>query len=108
MGESCLKAFETKKLPNFDVSTSSQNSDLDQEQPNETEQKAQTANTTRATEWGLKKFDKWCEKRAIKIDLKTTALKELNLRYSVNHFSVLFSHLNVRNAFKVEDVDFRA
>ena len=23
----------------------------------------------RATEWGVKKFDKWCEKRKIKVDL---------------------------------------
>ena len=32
----------------------------------------------KATEWGLKKFDKWCEKRAIKVDLKTIDKKELN------------------------------
>ena len=27
---------------------------------------------------GLKKFDKWCEKRAIKVDLKTIDKKELD------------------------------
>ena len=37
----------------------------------------QAKNTKRATGWGLKKFDKWCEKRAIKTDLKTIAPKEL-------------------------------
>ena len=42
------------------------------------EQKAQAKSTKKATEWGLKKFDKWCEKRAIKVDLKTIDKKELN------------------------------
>ena len=42
---------------------------LGQEQLNEIEQKAQAKSTKKATEWGLKKFDKWCKKRAIKVDL---------------------------------------
>ena len=54
---------------NFDVLTCSQGSDLGQEQLNEIQQKAQAKTTKKATEWGLKKFDKWCEKRAIKVDL---------------------------------------
>ena len=72
--ESFLKAFEIEELPNFVVF--SQNSDLDQEQLNEIEKKAQAKNTKRATEWELKRFNNWCDKRAIKIDLKTIAPKE--------------------------------
>ena len=60
-----------EETPNFDVLTCSQGSDLGQEQLNEIEQKAQAKSTKKATEWGLKKFDKWCEMRAIKVDLKT-------------------------------------
>ena len=67
-----------EETPNFDVLTCSQSSDLGQEQLNEIEQKAQAKSTKKATEWGLKKFDKWCEKRAIKVDLKTIDKKELN------------------------------
>ena len=51
-----------EETPNFDVLTSSQGSDLGQEQLNEIQQKAQAKTTKKATEWGLKKFDKWCEK----------------------------------------------
>ena len=40
---------------------SSQNWDLDNEQLDEIEPKAQAKNTKRATEWGVKKFEKWCE-----------------------------------------------
>ena len=57
------------ETPNFDVLTCSLGSDLGQEQLNEIEQKAQAKSTKKATEWGLKKFDKWCEKRVIKVDL---------------------------------------
>ena len=72
------EAIEMEETPNFDVLTCSQSSDLGQEQLNEIEQKAQAKSTKKATEWGLKKFDKWCEKRAIKVDLKTIDKKELN------------------------------
>ena len=58
-----------EETPNFDVLTRSQGSDLGQEQLNEIEQKAQAKSAKKVTEWGLKKFDKWCEKRAIKVDL---------------------------------------
>ena len=67
-----------EKYPSFDLIINSQNSDLDQEQLDEIVKKAQVKNTKRATDWGLKKFEKLCEKRAIKIDLKTVAPKELN------------------------------
>ena len=56
-----------EETPNFDALTCSQGSDLGQEQLNEIEQKAQAKSTKKATEWRLKKFDKWCEKRAIKV-----------------------------------------
>ena len=58
-----------EETPNFDVLTCIQGSDLGQEQLNETQQKAQAKTKKKATEWGLKKFDKWCKKRAIKVDL---------------------------------------
>ena len=51
-----------EELPNFQL-FSSQNSDLDNEQLDEIEQKAQAKNTKKATEWGVKKFEKWWEKR---------------------------------------------
>ena len=70
-----------EETPNFDILTCSQSSDLGQEQLNEIEQKAQAKSTKKATEWGLKKFDKWCEKRAIKVDLKTIDKKELTRFY---------------------------
>ena len=50
---------------------SSQNSDLDNEQLDEIEQKAQAKNTKKATEWGVKKFEERCDKRKISVDLKT-------------------------------------
>ena len=60
------------ELPNFQL-FSSKNSDLDKLQLDEIGQKAQAKNTTRATEWRVKKFDKWCEKRKITVDLKTVS-----------------------------------
>ena len=61
-----------KEVRNFQH-FSSQNSDLDNEQVDEIGQKAQAKNTKRATEWGVKKFDKWCEKRKISVELKTVS-----------------------------------
>ena len=66
-----------EETPNFDILTS-QGSDLGQEQLNEIEQKAQAISTKKATEWWLQKFDKWCEKKAINVDLKRIDKKELN------------------------------
>ena len=60
-----------EEVPNNSQLFSSQNSDLDNEQLDEIEQKAQAKNTKRATEWGVKKFGKWCEKLKITVDLKT-------------------------------------
>ena len=57
---------------------STQNSDLNNEQLNEIEQKAQAKNTKKATEWGVKKFDKWCYKGKISVDLKTVSPTDLN------------------------------
>ena len=48
------EAFEMEETLNFDVLTCSQGSDLDQEQLNEIEQKAQAKSTKKATEWGQK------------------------------------------------------
>ena len=56
---------------------SSQNSDLNNEQLDEIEQKAQAKNTKKATEWGMKMFDKWCDKRKISVDLKTVTPTDL-------------------------------
>ena len=66
-----------EELPNFHL-FSSQNSDLDNEQLDEIEQKAQAKNTKRATEWGVKKFEKRCEKRKITVDLKTVNATDLS------------------------------
>ena len=57
-----------EEVPNFQL-FSSQNSDLDNEQLDEIGQKAQAKNTKRAAEWGVKKFDKCCEKRKNTVDL---------------------------------------
>ena len=56
---------------------SSQKSDLNNEQLDEIEQKAQAKNTKKATEWGMKMFDKWCDKRKISVDLKTVSPTDL-------------------------------
>ena len=69
--------FKTEEVPNFQL-FSSQNSDLDNEQLDEIEEKAQAKNTKRATEWGVKKFVKWCEKRKITVDLKTVSATDLS------------------------------
>ena len=61
-----------EEVPNFQL-FSSQNSDLDNEQLDEIGHKPQAKNTKRATEWGIEKFDKWCEKRKITVDLKTVS-----------------------------------
>ena len=67
-----------EKVPNFQH-LSRQNSDLDNEQVDEIRQKAQAKNTKRATEWGAKMFDKWCEKIKISVELKTVRLKSNGL-----------------------------
>ena len=64
-------------VPNFQL-FSSQNSDLDNEQLDEIEQKAEAKNTKRATEWGVKKVEKWCEKRKITVNRKTVSATDLS------------------------------
>ena len=66
-----------EEVPNFQL-FSSQNSDLDNEQLDEIEQNAQAKNTKRATEWGVKKIEKWREKRKITVDLKTVSATDLS------------------------------
>ena len=66
-----------EEVPNFQL-FSSQNSHLDNEQLDEIGQKPQAKNTKRATEWGIEKFDKWCEKRKITVDLKTVRPTDLS------------------------------
>ena len=46
----------------------SQNSDLGLQDLDKLEAKAQAENTKRATNWGIKKFDKWCDKQKLKVD----------------------------------------
>ena len=58
--------FKKEEVPTFQL-FSSQNSDLDNEQLDEIEKKAQAKNIKRATDWGVKKFEKWCEKRKITV-----------------------------------------
>ena len=67
-----------EEVPNFQL-FSSQNSGLDNEQLDEIGQKAQAKTHKRATEWGVKKFDKWCEKRKITVDLKTVSPTDVSV-----------------------------
>ena len=53
---------------------STQNSDLVNEQLDEIGQKAKAKNTKRATEWGVKMFEKWCDKGKITVDLKAVSI----------------------------------
>ena len=57
---------------------SSQNSDLGLEDLDKLEAKGQAENTKRATSWGIKKFEKWCDKRRLKVDFNCVTPVELN------------------------------
>ena len=57
---------------------SSQNSDLGLEDLDKLEAKGQAENTKRATSWGIKKFEKWCNKRKLKVDFNCVTPVELN------------------------------
>ena len=61
-----------------EVKDSSQNSDLGKEESDKIEAQAQAENTKRATSWGIKKFEKWCEKRQLNVDLNSVTSAELN------------------------------
>ena len=78
--------FGDFEVPNFQL-FSSQNSDLDNEQLDEIEQKAQARNIKKTTERGVRKFEKWCEKREITVDLKTASLSPTNLSEILRKFS---------------------
>ena len=56
---------------------SSQNSDLGLEDLDKLT-KGQAENTKRATSWGIKKFEKWCDKRKLKVDFNCVTPVELN------------------------------
>ena len=56
----------------------SQNSDLGLQDLDKLEAKAQAENTKRATNWGIKKFEKWCDKRKLKVDFNCVTPAELN------------------------------
>ena len=58
---------------------SSQNSDLGLEDLDKLEAKGQAENTKRATSWGIKKFEKWCDKRKLKADFNCVTPVELKL-----------------------------
>ena len=55
---------------------SGQNSDLGLEDLDKLE--GQAENTKRATSWGIKKFEKWCDKRKLKVDFNCVTPVELN------------------------------
>ena len=52
--------------------------DFDNEQLDEIEQKAQAKHTKKTTERGVRKFEKWCEKRKNTLDLKTVSPTDLS------------------------------
>ena len=56
----------------------SQNSDLGLEDLDKLEAKGQAENTKRATFVGDKKFEKWCDKRKLKVDFNCVTPVELN------------------------------
>ena len=55
-----------------------QNSDLNNQQLDEIEQKAQAKNTKKETEWGVKKFERWCDKRKLSVDFKTVSSTDVS------------------------------
>ena len=57
---------------------SSQNSDLGLEDLDKLEAKGQAENTKRATSWEIKKFEKWCNKRKLKVEFDCATPVELN------------------------------
>ena len=56
----------------------SQNSDLGLEDLDKLEAKGQVEDTKRATSWGIKKFEKRCDKRKLKVDFNCVTPVELN------------------------------
>ena len=56
----------------------SQSSQLGEDQLTELEAKVKVANTSRATEWGVRRFEEWCTKRNRSVDLKIIDVVDLN------------------------------
>ena len=73
---------------------SSQNSDLGLEDLDKLEAKGQAENTKRATSWGIKKFEKWCDKRKLKVDFNCVTPVELNELLSWFSNSLFNQHLH--------------
>lgn len=62
----------------FDELAQSQSSDLSEGQLDALVTESKPATTQRCTDWGLRKFSKWSEKRNIKTDFATVSPDELN------------------------------
>ena len=56
----------------------SQNSDLAADELDTLEASAQAQNTKRATSWGVKKFEKWCVKRNLRVDFHSVTPVKLS------------------------------
>ena len=57
---------------------SSQNSVLELEDLDKLEAKGHEEKTKRTTSWGIKKFEKWCDKGKLKVDFNSVTPVELN------------------------------
>ena len=73
-----MSTFDLWKKKKFDHSRT-----LNNEQLNKIEQKARAKNTKKATNWGVKKFEKTCDKRKIKFSgSQKSKSKGLELNYA--------------------------
>ena len=54
-----------------DIMQSSQNSDLNEAELDALELSTDPEGTKHCTKWGVKKFNVWCEKRGLSIDMAT-------------------------------------
>ena len=59
-------------------SDSSQNSDMTEDQLDKMVNDTRPKSTQRSTDWGIRKFQVWCEKRSRNVDIKTVSATELN------------------------------
>ena len=59
-------------------SDSSQNSDMTEDQLDKMVNDTRPKSTQRSTDWGIRKFQVWCEKRSRSVDIKTVSATELN------------------------------
>ena len=72
-----LQFFQSSKTEVMEE-ISSRNSHLGPEDLDKLQAKGQAENTKRATSWGIKKFEKWCDKRKLKVDFNCVTPVELN------------------------------